>query len=308
MNCLISGMSIRAIGRFIGCSPNTVSRKIDTLGRQTTAFHSRLQKSIILKEAVAADGFESFVQSQYFPNNFNILVGKKSQFLYFFNYVQLHRKGRMTEYQKKKAGMLKEILILPEHNQVIQFLELKRSLTDMVINQGEMSELDVYTDEKREYRSCIDDGSIPVQLWDREFKITHNTICSTKRRTKRNELFPVNYMDREFRKDSAEHRRETTCFARDVNNSVARMSIYQFYHNYLKAFRINREKEKTVTHADMAGIDRDNYRSMMAHLFTKRFFLSHLELHGHWEKAWHKAYQTPLKRNISYVPGYALAV
>jgi hypothetical protein len=32
-----------------------------------------------LREDLAADGFESFNGSQYFPNNFNILVGKRSQ-------------------------------------------------------------------------------------------------------------------------------------------------------------------------------------------------------------------------------------
>jgi hypothetical protein len=61
----------------------------------------------------------------------------------------------------------------------------------------------------------------------------------------------VNYLDREIRKDLAEHHRETVCFARSQLMSDARMWIYLVWHNTDKPYRISPRQD--VSHAEAAG-------------------------------------------------------
>ena len=307
MQFLSSGMSIRAMARHFKCAPGTVNRKIGNLARQCSVFMSFIIENLKLNEDFVADGFESFAVSQYFPNNFNILVGKDSQFVYHFDYVQLHRKGRMTEYQKKRAAKMKKLWPTIRDNEAIAFFEIKQKIIEMARAACEDRVLKVYTDEKQVYKRCLA-GVKKLTCYDNSsVRFQHLTISSRKHRGLHNELFPVNYMDREFRKDLAEHHRESTCFARNVNNSIDRMSVYIFYHNFFKPHRINIKEDKVTIHAAKAGIEKEMYSSMSAHLFTRRFFITHHNLDGNNEKVCHRAYQTPLKRQSDYLPRYALA-
>ncbi|MFP4564035.1 MAG: hypothetical protein ACLFRY_12085 [Spirochaetia bacterium] len=43
----------------------------------------------------------------------------------------------------------------------------------------------------------------------------------------RNPLFPVNYLDRQIRKDNSNHLRKTVQFSRDVDSRMERMAVYQ---------------------------------------------------------------------------------
>ena len=306
MRCLVSGMSIRAMGRFFGCSPETINRKLGILSRQASVLMSHLHKQICLAEDLAADGFESFAVSQYFPNNFNLLVGKDSQYVYHFNYVQLHRKGRMTDYQKKKAAVLRKKWPIRTNNELIGFMEIKQKITELVWNNRDIRHLQVYSDEKSVYRQCLECRTVP--RYDGSFFLLEQVrINSKKHRGLRNELFPVNYMDREIRKDLAEHHRETTCFARNVNSSVSRMMVYMLYHNFFKPFRLNRREQTPASHAEAAGIAPERYKNIISHIFRKRFFLSHYRLSGNNELTWHRAYQTPLKSVCDFLPAYILA-
>ena len=307
MDCLVSGMSVRAMGRFFGCSPNTINRKLGVLARQSAVLLQYVHEHLRLNEDLAADGFESFAVSQYFPNNFNFLVGKDSQYVYHFNYVQLHRKGRMTEYQKKKAAELRKKWPIRKNNELIGFMEIEQKIMELAMNNPELEHLTVFTDEKREYRQCLMYRE-PVKRYDgSSFNLCQKRINSKKHRDLRNELFPVNYIEREIRKDLAEHHRETTCFARNVNSSVVRMMVYLLYHNFIKPYRLNKCRQKSGSHAEAAGIPGEIYRDKIAHIFQKRFFISHYELRGNNEMTWCRAYQTPLKTLTDYSPAYALA-
>ena len=85
--CTASG--VRDIGRIMHIDPNTVIRKTTVLSRQAIALHCSLLAQFNLNEDLCADGFESFVRSQYFPNNINLLVGRESQFLLVMDYAHL---------------------------------------------------------------------------------------------------------------------------------------------------------------------------------------------------------------------------
>ena len=82
----------------------------------------------------------------------------------------------------------------------------------------------------------------------------HMTVNSKLPRTVFNPLFPSNYVDRELRKDQAAHRRETTCFGRNVANGLARMACYLGWHNYSKRYLIKARVHDRRTHAAAAGI------------------------------------------------------
>jgi hypothetical protein len=69
----------------------------------------------------------------------------------------------------------------------------------------------------------------------------HQRTSSRVVRNCENPLFPVNYLDREFRKDQACHVRETVQWSKTVNNTMERMMVYLAYHNLFKPFRIKIE-------------------------------------------------------------------
>ena len=304
LQMLISNMGVRAMARALHCSPTTVQNKIQRLCRQAIAMKSTLSQMIELSEDLCADGFESFVGSQYHPNNFNLLVGKESQFTYFFNYSQLRRKGRMTDKQKVKAEKLRTTIPLDTHQIRYRFIEL----TDMIIKLQQRTKqkkiLRVYTDEKQEYvepLAFISHGGVASELG---YRIKHHTTSSKIRRDASNALFSVNYMDRELRKDLAEHVRETVRFSRNVNNSIGRVEVHQFHHNFIKPYRVNRANRRYETHAHAAGLDPKEVSRMLCHWMTRRCFLSHLELDLHHRKVWKRSYSTPGKLYMDYVPAY----
>jgi transposase-like protein len=304
---LSSGMSIRAMARFYHVAPTTVIRKIRLLARQSVAINSILDQEVQLSESLVADGFESFVVSQYFPNNFNFLMGKESQYIYFFNYVQLHRKGKMTARQKIVAKKLKERWPLPRNNQVIKFTEVVSYATKLAAQTPGLKGLDFYTDEKAEYRRCTEPVYLPPELRGKGFGFRHHTTSSHDPRTVSNDLFSVNYIDRECRKDLAEHHRETTCHARETCDSVERMCVYSTIHNFFKDYRINPGKSEYRTHADAAGIPREFYGPLLKKFTTWRFFYSHLKLNLHQELVWRRGYGSPLKRKSQALPAYVFA-
>ena len=298
---LSSSMSIRSLARNFGCSTGTIQNRISRLARQCLAVNALIAPAVRLKEDCAADGFESFIVSQYFPNNFTIAVGSGSQFVYALSYAQLRRKGRMTQHQKKTAALYKRLYPLPGNQITRSFSEITERVGSLLL----ASKLDRFvfaTDEKREYRGPIRELAYLLRWKVKEF--VHLTVSSSRIRDRENPLFPVNYMDREFRKDLAEHRRETVCFGRNTNCTMERMTVYLFYHNYLKPFRINPEERVYETHAAAAGIEPGRYRRSMRGMYRKRHFLGRIRLGGTEELVWRRAMITPKKSKMSYCPAY----
>lgn len=105
-SALVACSCIRAIGRLVDASCASVSTRIARMARQSLALSSRLTHSRTPHENLAADGFESYCVSQYYPNNITILAGQKSQFVYAVDHATLRRKGRMTAVQKIRRSRL----------------------------------------------------------------------------------------------------------------------------------------------------------------------------------------------------------
>lgn len=195
--------SIRDISRDLSVSTDTVLNRISRLARNALAAHLRLCATAPWQEDLVADGFESFCTSQYFPNNITLLAGKTSQYLYFANFCTLRRKGRMSERQKQFRQQLEKRWKADPKALRAAFDEIAGYIPHQSV---------LYTDEKREYTQSLRAVSDKKQ-------IEHIRISSKLPRGLRNDLFSVNYLDRELRKDNANHVRETMCVAfRKCNN------------------------------------------------------------------------------------------
>ena len=284
--------SIRDISRDLSCSTDTVLNRISRLAKNAIDAHLLLCATAPYSEDLVADGFESFCVSQYFPNNITLLAGKDSQYLYFATYCTLRRKGRMTLSQKKSREELEKRWKADPQAVKKAFDEVVAVIPDLFGTQR------LYTDEKRAYvrslrQRCIDK------------RIIHERINSKVPRTVRNQLFSVNYLDREIRKDCANHVRETVCFARDVNNCMERLWVYFVYHNYRKRYRIQSGEERT--HAEVAGIERSEVRRVLKGYYTRRSFMSLSNVTGSLKALWQQKLETPLKSTPEYVANHLVA-
>ena len=295
---LISTSSNRDISRDFGISTGTVSNKISRLSRQAIAVHEELKRELILDDSLTADGLESFSVSQYFPNNITILVLSSSQYVYYFNYTTIRRKGCMTESQKlKRYELEKEYLASPKGIETA-FLYILYEIEEL---NKENRHIYLYTDEKKEYVRALQRHIYGYH------GLTHIQISSKKARNYQNKLFPCNYLDRQIRKDVVNHVRETVCFSRNVNNSMERLIIYMMYHNYMKIFREKLRGKSDITHAEKAGIERSKIDKSLCDIFTKRRFLSLEKISGSYEELWNRMLITPLKKSYEYLPAYAVA-
>jgi hypothetical protein len=77
------------MAREFKVSDKVILNRISRLARQSMAALSQLAREHQIDEDLAIDGFESFVHSQYWPNNFTIAVGSHSQFVYACDYAQM---------------------------------------------------------------------------------------------------------------------------------------------------------------------------------------------------------------------------
>jgi hypothetical protein len=119
-----------------------------------------------------------------------------------------------------------------------------------------------------------------------------------------NPLFPVNYLDRELRKDLHEHVRESVCFGRNVNRQMERLSLYLLYHNYLKA---HRTRWGPLSNAVVAGYEAGQIACELERLWKDRARLSLTQLTECMEDSWLRSRVTPLGRVRDYLPKYAAA-
>ncbi len=274
----------------------TLQNRVRHLSRNCLALMDLILDSLVLKEDLCFDGLESFLRSQMFPDNINIMAGSDSQFLYAFTCTIMRRKGRKTDKQKAQQAMIDE-LWKPVRNgikqEIISLLEALQASILFACAQKQLFSL--FSDQHKAYRPailaiselkhCLENGSLE-----------HIQISSTLPRTVHMKLFSVNYIDRLVRKDMGEHGRETVKQGREINCQLERMAIFQVMHNFLTPHRISHQADQSdvPTHADKAGIPRNLYTEQLSQLFTHRFVRSHLKTGGRWiEKIWLHGYENP---------------
>ena len=301
MSYLVSCSGTRDMSRLMKVSCHLITNRINRLARQAIAVHASILSTLILDEDLVADGFESYVKSQYFPNNIQLLCGQESQYWIFSDYAHLRRKGRMTITQQKKNNELKEKTYINRVTIYQSFSELVRTVLDFQ-RKCMKRFVNLYTDEHPQYRRVIKElGPQEAQ------RIHHVRVNSKLPRIGTNPLFPVNYLDREIRKDLAEHVRESVKNGKNAGNSMDRLAVYRHFHNYIKSFRINEKELRRETHASMAGIDPILIAAELKTFFTQRRFLGKIGFLPLSElKVWAKCLATPLSRWADYLPQYVL--
>lgn len=302
---LRSGSGIRSISRDLAVTHRTILNRISRLARQALAVHAALAATLTAKEDLVTDGFESFVGSQYFPNNIHLLLGKHSQYLYAFDYAHLRRKGRMRAAQKRRRNALEQQDCSGKRSISRSFSAIIATVERLVGNTS-LPTLSLYSDQKPEYRTVLARSAVLTAL-QAEGRFLHLCISATEPRTLANHLFSANYMDRELRKDCANFVRETTQFSRDVNNCMDRMALYGFSHNYLKPYRIDDPQKTQLTHAEVAGIAREAIERELSNVFTRRRFFTRQRFSWFEACVWLRGLATPGKHAGGYWPQYIWA-
>ena len=289
----VSGSGLRQMARELGVTDKVVANRQTRLSRQALATQTQANSLLTSQEAWVFDGFESFVHSQYFPNNIHLLVGEASQFLWALNYCRLRRKGRMTQSQLSRRENLERSWRAPPR-------ELRRrvvELLDEAKRQGvgaQQGIVRLLSDEKREYAQVWRSPGI-FRAWSEAGNFEHVQVSSKLARTRRNPLFAVNYLDREFRKDLAEHTRETTRFGQRVQRCLERLTIKQFHHNFVKPYRVKeaRVSEPPQTHAAQAGLPSSYVEKLVKEFWRERAF-GEKQVLQEWEaRIWERKEPTP---------------
>lgn len=256
---LVSSSGIRDMARQFRCSTSVIQNRIKRLAKKAIALSAPLLNNMDLQENLTADGLESFILSQFFPTNINVLVGSRSQFIYFFNCFYFHRKGRMTSEQKIKALSLYKKAYFEKRAPSNSFRELLDSVAELM-DKSSKKKLILDTDENRIY-------SNQFKQHPRLNGVKHRKTNSKEERNTQNKLFSCNYLDRMIRKNQAEHIRETVQYSRNINHSMNRFTVYSFWSNYIGPHRVNKKSSSFKTHAEAAGLSRDMIRSL-----GKRFY------------------------------------
>lgn len=302
---LRESMSLRGMGRTIGASCGSIQNRIDRLARQAIALHESFRPRLAPSEDICIDGHVSFDVSQYFPSETTISLSRDSRCFLDFSHATRKRSGVMTPRQKERAGELyakvafERDAIARSFNDLLGTIERERSPT-------RRHPLVIVTDEKKEYARMI----YRSRLWkeqNEDGRVAHVRISSTLPRTFENPLFASNYIEREIRKDQANHHRESTCFNRNVANGMSRLGLYLICHTYVKKFDIKAPVSDTRSHAELGGIGRSELTTALKEMFTKRSFLSRLSLASTLKKIWMKDFMTPLQAKRPALPAFALA-
>jgi len=301
MGELCSCSSIRALGRNHRVGRKTIENKIMRLTRQALALQLLALEHVDLQEHLVVDGLESFWGSQYFPNNLHVAVGADSQFVYGWNGVTIRRSGRMRESQRSRREELERCYRADPQGVKWSFRSIAQLCARLMADSSH-HELALRTDEHQSYPPAL----ASLAQWERLVQsrgVTHLRYSSRLPRTVGNPLFAVNYIDRECRKDMAEHVRETTRFARSAHTSMERLSLYLVAHNFFKPWRLNGGSTGQRTHAEVAGVQ---IGGISRWFFTRRVMFSHQVITEPFLRIWLRMYETPLARHGPYLPRYLL--
>jgi hypothetical protein len=301
---LVNGGSLRGMSRALGCSLSLLTNRIDRLARQGIALHAQMLLTPRIPEDICIDGFVSFDGSQYFPSEIPIAVGRTSCFVLEVSHCSRRRSGTMRTAQRAKAKTLYATAPLERGAIARSFREVLSSC--LALHPSSPAHPFVLiTDQKPDYARVV--RHLPAFWGEGAPRLVHLTVASRLPRTVHNPLFPSNYLDRELRKDLANHHRETPCFSRNVANGMMRLWAYLAWHNYLKPFRIRWPTSlHPRTHAEACGIKASLMHHLEHRFFSARAFLSRSPLTPPMLKTWKKLWQTPGTHKPAYLPALAL--
>jgi hypothetical protein len=263
---LVAGSGLRQIARGLGCAPSTVATHAARLGRHALVYLEAHRPKGPPREPLVVDGFETFAFSQYYPLHLNLAVGAHSHFVYGFTESELRRKGRMTKDQKRRRAQEEDRGGRPDPRALERGMA---ELVALVVPAGAGACL--RSDEHPAYPRAL------RRLPDRA--IRHEVTPSTRARTARNPLFPVNRQDLMLRHCGANHRRETIAFSKLRAGVIERAALQAVFMGFCKPFS---EKRQDATPAQRLGLT--ERRLGVRDVLARRLFASRVALPAVWQR------------------------
>ena len=298
-------VSDAGVGRWVGVSGKVVRNKVGRLARQAVGAHGKLYGELTVGEEVVADGFETWCRSQYFPGHVNWVVGESSQLVYLQEYVTLRRKGAMREAQKRRRAEVERRWRADPQGLEASFERIGEEVARWVERLGGRRLL-LTTDEHPAYvRGLARVGEL--EEFRKEGLFEHRQVSGKEARSRDNPLFAVNYLDRQVRKDVANHVRQTTRAARNVNDLMNRLAIYRVMHNYRKSYRLRPDQRDDRYHGEVAGLARQRIEEEVGDsYYRKRRFFTHGVLPAEGWRTWARMWGTPMGEGKVYIPQFIL--
>ncbi|MBI9104172.1 MAG: hypothetical protein JEY99_17275 [Spirochaetales bacterium] len=142
------------------------------------AISSQLTQDIRITEDLVADGFESFVSSQYLPNNINILAGKDSQFWFLSDYSQLTRKALdLHDHSEREATSLYSFREQTSLKHIRISSKLARTITNPILSVNYLDR-ELRKDNSDHTRETVQFAKNVNNLMDRLaiYRLYHNFI------------------------------------------------------------------------------------------------------------------------------------
>ncbi|MFW5729036.1 MAG: hypothetical protein ACOCYG_05180, partial [Spirochaetota bacterium] len=271
-----------------------IQNRIRRLARNALAVMDYALVERHLTENLAMDGFASYTRSQYHPNNFTHVVGSDSQFVYGVVHTTLRRSGTMTPYQRIQRALI-DTVWKPPRGVKEDCAVLLNDLSSMIDRASRQRKVELFTDEHTAYRPAL--KAVPALATAlREGRLVHQRVSSRAARIPSNPLFPVNYVDRQIRKNLAEHVRETVRQGREINCQMERMAIFMVLHNFMTPHRITDRADAGADerHASIADVPADQVRWHLERMTTHRHVWTHGRSEHAWiRRIWHHEYTNP---------------
>ncbi len=296
-NLSLHGLSNRAIGRLLYISEHCVRLRLLRMARQALCFHAELLRDFRIKEDICMDGLENFAGSQYDPNNVQQALGSRSLFIYDFNLATLNRKGRMSDWQKRRLCEIEGSV--GRYNPKAIRIAARELIARLHARRDPCREFVLITDEHFQYRRAIRQDLA-------ELKIRHDTISSKACRNFQNILFPVNHADLLIRDRVAAFTRETISFSKTHAAMCQKYALFMIKKNYMDPQftkkHVRRPDAHTHTPAQIVGLTKTALG--FGDIFFRRSMPEDLRrLNREWRALWQsrivKGYQRRRKKSAA---------
>ena len=299
---LVTSSGVLDMSRFFHLRAETITNRFERLARIALAVHSDLLKELPFGEDLAADGLESFTSSQFYPCHINCFVGSASQLIYSSGFSPLRRKGRMTEEQRARRAVLEKAGKAEPKAVENSFRTLTADMVQRIAEKGDGAHAGkrrLFTDEHRAYPRAF----ARVKGFREVF--CHTPVSSRAPRTTSCVLFPVNYIDRQYRKDLSDHARETVQFAKCPSAMMGRAVVYRMYHNVISPWRVKKSRRGDWrTHAEAAGVSRQAVREILERRWGRRPFWGSVSVNREEENTWFCRWRNPGQKSGKRLPHY----
>ncbi len=126
---ITNGSGVRAIGRNLSVSHQTISNRIGRLARQAMAVHARLTHDIILQEPVVIGGYECFAGRRDQLGIIHMLAGYQSQFLYAYEYERI--RGEKKYQHREESFDMSVLRLRAEFERLANTWKAKKAVIDI---------------------------------------------------------------------------------------------------------------------------------------------------------------------------------